>query len=236
MKMTSSSSIKVCKDCDICCESFTGSVRQPITCKNCDFVCCKGCVKTYLLQINTPKCMKCNVEWTDEFCKDILGNFMTTTYRTYKKKLLFDMEKARFPETMPSVEKKIQIKKIENEEKEIIYKIHEIEKEFYRLKRLKNAITLKKTSLQNTSTKSNENVKKFIRACPRNDCEGFLSTGWKCGVCDTKVCSKCFEIKETEEHVCDEETLKSAEMIKKETKPCPSCSSAIYKISGCDQM
>ena len=29
--------------------------------------------------------MKCNVEWTDEFCKDILGNFMTTTYRTYKK-------------------------------------------------------------------------------------------------------------------------------------------------------
>ena len=30
---------------------------------------------------------------------------MTTTYRTHKKKLLFDMEKARFPETMPSVEK-----------------------------------------------------------------------------------------------------------------------------------
>ena len=226
--------LKKGNDCDICCESFTGSIRQPIECKNCDFVCCKSCVKTYLLQINTPKCMKCNVEWTDEFCKDILGSFMTTTHRTYKKKLLFDMEKARFPETMPSVERKINIKKLEREETEINIKIYNIEREFNRLKNMKYNITRKKNDMKNK--KSNDVEKKFIRACPKNDCEGFLSTGWKCGVCDTKVCSKCFEIKETDEHVCNEDTLKSAQMIKKETKPCPACSSAIYKISGCDQM
>ena len=207
--------LKKGSDCDICCESFTCSVRQPIECKNCDFVCCKSCVKTYLLQINTPKCMKCNVEWTDEFCKDILGSFMTTSYRTYKKKLLFDMEKARFPETMPSVERKIIIKKLEKEEIEINSKMYELEKEFNRLKRLKSTISLKKNDIKNK--KSNDVEKKFIRACPKNECEGFLSTGWKCGVCDTKVCSKCFEIKETDEHECNKDTLKSAEMIKKET-------------------
>ena len=78
-----------------------------------------------------------------------------------------------------------------------------------------------------------------MRACPCNDCNGFLSSQWKCGICDTYVCKDCLEIKGKDKnapHTCDAETLKTAEMIKKETKNCPSCAAAIYKISGCDQM
>ena len=37
-------------------------------------------------------------------------------------------------------------------------------------------------------------------------------------------------------HVCKEENIKSAEMIKKSTKNCPKCAVPIFKISGCDQM
>ena len=37
--------------------------------------------------------------------------------------------------------------------------------------------------------------KKFIKPCPVNDCKGFLSSAYKCGVCNIFVCSKCHEIK-----------------------------------------
>ena len=80
---------------------------------------------------------------------------------------------------------------------------------------------------------------KFVRACPAEGCKGFLSGQWKCGLCHVKVCEKCHEIKnETADnpHVCNEDNVKTAEKIMKDTKPCPSCSSLIFKISGCDQM
>ena len=37
-------------------------------------------------------------------------------------------------------------------------------------------------------------------------------------------------------HVCDKETLATAQMIEKDTKPCPKCGNRIHKIEGCDQM
>ena len=70
-------------------------------------------------------------------------------------------------------------------------------------------------------------------------------------MCDSHVCKKCFEIKEIKEtkcngesksskveynHSCKEESIESFKLIKKETKPCPNCSTRIFKISGCDQM
>ena len=42
--------------------------------------------------------------------------------------------------------------------------------------------------------------KQFIKKCPVGDCEGYLSTSWKCGVCNTKVCPECFVIKNKEHH------------------------------------
>ena len=53
---------------------------------------------------------------------------------------------------------------------------------------------------------------------PKDNCLGFLSTKWKCGLCETKVCSKCLAIKEGLPHECNEDDVKSAELIKKETK------------------
>jgi hypothetical protein len=75
----------------------------------------------------------------------------------------------------------------------------------------------------------------FIMKCPHEDCQGFLSTHYKCGLCDIHVCKDCHLIK-TDSHVCDPDNVESVKQIKKETRPCPKCAAAISKIDGCDQM
>ena len=64
-------------------------------------------------------------------------------------------------------------------------------------------------------------------------------SSYKCEVCKLFTCPDCFEVigySKEEHHECKEDNLKSAEMIKKETKGCPKCGVRIFKISGCDQM
>lgn len=79
--------------------------------------------------------------------------------------------------------------------------------------------------------------RRFIRKCPVEECKGFLSSGWKCGLCDTKACSKChIPLVRDTEHTCDPDALATAELIVSESKPCPGCSINITKIDGCNQM
>ena len=81
--------------------------------------------------------------------------------------------------------------------------------------------------------------KKFIRRCTRDGCQGFLSTAWKCALCEWYSCATCFAVKSKEHdapHECNKEDVEMAEMIKKDSKPCPKCGEFITKSSGCDQM
>jgi len=90
-----------------------------------------------------------------------------------------------------------------------------------------------------THAKPEEEKKKFIRRCTRENCQGFLSTAWKCGICEYYSCSKCFVTKtkkHDDPHECKKEDVETAEMIKKDCKPCPNCGEFIQKSSGCSQM
>ncbi len=82
--------------------------------------------------------------------------------------------------------------------------------------------------------------RKFIMPCSNADCRGYLSSQYKCNLCNFHTCSKCFELiglsKEESGHECKEENIASAEFIKKQSKPCPCCGTRISKIDGCDQM
>jgi len=84
--------------------------------------------------------------------------------------------------------------------------------------------------------KKEEEKRKFIRRCTRAGCQGFLSTAWKCGLCEWYSCPKCFTTKGLEhdaEHECKKEDVETAELIKKDCKPCPNCGEFIEKSSGC---
>ena len=82
--------------------------------------------------------------------------------------------------------------------------------------------------------------KKFIMPCPGTDCRGYLSSDYKCEICQQSTCDKCFEIiidaTKSVVHLCKKENIESAEFIRKQSKPCPCCGSRISKIDGCDQM
>jgi hypothetical protein len=79
----------------------------------------------------------------------------------------------------------------------------------------------------------------FIRACPSPDCHGFLSSQWKCGLCNIWTCPTCHEIKGLErdgEHTCHPDNIATANLLNSDTKPCPKCGEGIFKIDGCSQI
>jgi len=108
-------------------------------------------------------------------------------------------------------------------------KQYEIRELRYQLARGNNDTDEKKETVE-------EEKKKFIRRCMNNGCQGFLSTVWKCGICEFFSCHKCFAVKAKEHdapHECKKEDVETAELIKKDSKPCPKCGEFIMKSSGC---
>lgn len=96
-------------------------------------------------------------------------------------------------------------------------------------------VDIKRTEIYELKGNKNVERRKFIKACPDEKCKGFLSTAWKCGICEKTYCKDC-HIEKTEDHVCDEDTKKTIALLAKDTKPCPKCGTGIFKIDGCDQM
>ena len=227
--------------CNICCEKYNKSTCKKVTCyiTDCGFEACKTCVRTYLIgTTNDPHCMNCKNQWETKFLVENLNRtFMDNQYRKHRKQLLVEKEISRTPELMNLVER---TKQIEDETKElnnINNELIEARKKFYELNRKHYEKRNKINRIRNGDVTIER--KKFIMPCPGDDCKGFLSTQYKCEVCKLFTCPDCFEIigyTKEDDHICTENNLKSAEMIKKETKGCPHCGVRIYKLSGCDQM
>lgn len=77
----------------------------------------------------------------------------------------------------------------------------------------------------------------FIKKCGDPECRGFLSTRWKCGLCEKATCMDCHEVKHDDvPHVCDPNAVETIKLLKTDTRNCPGCQSSIFKIDGCDQM
>lgn len=122
-----------------------------------------------------------------------------------------------------------------------------------------------KKQLQQDMTYSNyrevrkKNGDKYFGHCPAENCKGFITNSWKCGICETKVCKSCKEkvvpdyvadddltwtenkeaektYKEANPHECDPTTLENLKQIKQDCRPCPKCKVPIMKVSGCRQM
>lgn len=212
--------------CNICTEAFNKSTRTIVKCK-CEFECCKKCVKTYLLNLNDdPCCMSCKMKWDTTFLQENFEKkFLTKEYKKHRENVLFEREKGMMQATQVKIEKKIKMEKIAEE----IDKINkEYNRKIYKLKEELRKVEKEKKG-------------QFIRKCPNNECRGFLSTTFKCELCNCYACSECMEMtgftnKEKEKHECKKEILESVKLLEQDSKACPNCASLIYKTEGCDQI
>lgn len=183
------------------------------------------CTKRYILSKPiVPSCMNCGIEWSYEFItKSFPRNFITGEYKTHRENFLFDQEKARMPEA-------VQIVSMENERDALLQEIEDLRALAEKKQREANSIHGR--IMQGTSAIT---LKYTSKACPAEGCRGMLDKKWKCGLCTKTFCAQCHELRE-DGHECDPDTLLTAKLIHKDSRPCPNCKTYIYKIDGCMQM
>jgi hypothetical protein len=226
--------------CNVCCDKYNKSTMAKVKCEygDCNYECCKKCVRQYLLStIQDPHCMNCRKQWNQKFLVLNLNNsFVTNEYKDHMKILLCDREISKLPETMEKAAKYKQKKDLRKKIETILNEIKNLNITKDKLLSDKYDLEYEIRCIDNNKYKEQ---KKFIMACANNDCRGFLNSNYNCEICNYFTCSKCLEvigISKDEHHECNENSVESAKLIKKETKPCPSCGTRIFKISGCDQM
>lgn len=216
-------------NCNICCDSYNKSARLKIGCSYCNFQACRSCCQTYILSEPIPKCMNpdCAKEWSRKFIREnFTDTFINNKYKHHLQDILFDQEKALLPATQPIVEEGIRKQKIREE-------IKDIDKQIMDLIKIKRK---KEIQIHNGAVTTTSNNNRFIRSCPADGCRGFLSSQWKCGICELWTCPDCHEVKGPDrdcDHTCDPNSVETAKLLAKDTKPCPKCHSNIFKISGC---
>lgn len=237
------------EECSVCIEKYNKSTRAKIRC-TCDFEACKDCVKKYLLETTEqPHCMNCKKAWDDNFLvQNINQTFVNGEYKVHHRQIILDKEISKIPEIMPiyTEQKKIynenstKLKILNKQIFDIELTISQLDTQLKELKRSKyvsqNICENIKKGEYNIDIKLLEK-KKFLMPCTVNDCRGFLSTQYKCEVCETFTCKYCHQpIDDKKTHRCKDEDVASVDQIKKDTRGCPKCGVPIFKISGCDQM
>jgi hypothetical protein len=227
-------------DCMICTEEV--SQRKMIKCPFCEFEACVDCVDRFLMGIDddSPRCMNnsCKKIWSLEFlASNFNPSFYNKRYRDRRAQIAIEREKSLLPGTQGLV--KQEKKRMKN-----IKKINNLLDENAMYKELINK-NLEKIANLRPLTRVVKNIeqkvekKVFTRACPVDDCRGFLSTSLKCGICSVFACKDCHmpkASKRDDNHMCDPDLVATVTLLANDTKPCPSCHTPIYKMYGCDQM
>ena len=172
----------------------------------------------------------CGRDWTRQFQTSVFtGTFVNGPLKQRREQLLFDNERALLPSTQPVVERMIKRETLEKQLGDIKKKINEL---YVQRNTLLNEIYLLRSNQPAERTE-------FIKSCPDSNCRGFLSSQWKCGICEKWSCPHCHEVKgenRDSPHECNPETVATVSLLANDTKPCPKCRTRIFKINGCDEM
>ena len=211
-------------------------MRQPTRCQYCPFEACTQCCQTFVLNEPFVRCMnnECRREWTRQYTNTVFPkSFVNQPLKEHRKEVLFEQERALLPATQPYVERQIKKERLQQESAEIRRQFALLRERAHQ-----NSSTLYQLEHGNNAFVPTERVR-FVRACPDADCRGFLSSQWKCGLCNQWACSMCHEIKglvRDAEHTCLPENVATASLLNEDTKICPTCGTGIFKIDGCNQM
>lgn len=106
-------------DCNICCESINKSVRKPITCPYCEFLCCLRCFKRFLLEsAGNSSCMMCKRELSLDFItRNTPKTFHNIEYRAHRTQILYERERSLLPTTQHLAEEELEKRRIQKENK-----------------------------------------------------------------------------------------------------------------------
>ena len=169
---------------------------------------------------------------------------MKNEYRAMREKVLFEEEKTYLPTIQAEAARRTKVDEMNqlidqqlvlkrtnylNEDQLVRdqrIKDREIDAELHRLEQIRLDYQKKRASSER---------REFIMPCPVSECRGFLSSQYKCGMCEETFCKDCHHLK-TEMHVCDPNEVATVTELRQNTKPCPKCHAPIFKVDGCDQM
>jgi predicted transcriptional regulator len=207
----------------------------------------------------------CESAWDREFLDaNTTKSFRLGDYKTHREKVLLDKERARLAATQEDAaaynEAKSLVKSTTVKMADLETQIRTLQKELYKTSNtnahaqsIVGNLGRTRMPVRNTVTyetgaaapvKEKAEVRAFIKPCPAPDCKGYLSTAWKCGLCNTWTCPDCHDWKGTcltkddpdHPHTCDAGKVATAKLIAQESQSCPKCGVSICKISGCDLM
>lgn len=239
--------------CPVCFEEYNRSTRTKTTCPYCETGVCRGCLQSYLLSENsvTPTCLnrECGRVWTRDFLDDqFTKSFRLGTYKEHRERVLLDRERARLPESQLDAEA---MKAAIEDSGTLDSEIRKLERRLRALETRKrqnqmcissygrHRVPVEGADAADAAPTGRGQRREFIRACPADGCRGFLSQAWKCGLCEQWTCPHCQEVKGADKdvaHTCDPDKVASAQLIERETRPCPKCGARITKLEGCNQM
>lgn len=218
--------------CVICCDDFSAK-STCVNCPYCDFESCQNCIQRFMIDQKVSKCMnnKCGKEWTrQDMAKKLKKTWMSNDWKKNRENVLYDREKALLPATQLVAKQREDNEKIQHEIDELSNLIKSLH---VRKCNLERQLRLQDYG-ESSYTKKNSY---FVRACPIEDCRGFLDNDWTCGLCMKKACKKCHNIiEDPSTHQCNKDDVATATLLAKDTKPCPKCNTGIFKIEGCNQM
>ncbi len=238
------------RDCSICANTFNQSTRARVSCFACPLGACKECVRTFLTtNEKPPQCMGCGVLFQQGFLvRHLNRSWVQDVYGPYHKTVLLKGELSKIPESVPYAEAELERRRLTKQNEEYEARVFKLHQQIVRYRNAQQANRLRilgqevppgiMNDLVDGGPLTVDKAKKFVMRCPAQGCNGFLSTAYKCAICSTDTCSDCLTVLAgpRDAHRCVESDRLSADAIKKDTRPCPTCGQRIYKISGCDQM
>tara|TARA_R110002074_G_scaffold36548_3_gene99463 strand:- start:425 stop:1618 length:1194 start_codon:yes stop_codon:yes gene_type:complete len=174
--------------------------------------------------------MNCNNAWDREFLDEkCTKKFVNNEFKSHRKSLLFQKEQCLLPQAQTWIAYHNEKKAVDEQIRVLARQQDALQMESYRVSNM----------LRNNNFEHGGVKRKFTRKCPYEGCRGFLSTQWKCDVCENYTCQECNEVKgstRNTEHTCDPGNVETTKLIAKDCKPCPNCGIMISKILGCNQM
>ena len=196
--------------------------------------------------LQDPHCMGCRIGWSQSVVFKAVGqSFVNKELVAHRRKVLLEREKSKIPDTQEFAiarrDLPILQQEYNNEREAFESRVRDLRTNWIRrnadkmnkIREFKNIVNTDGTHAKETRRSA------FVHKCTFEGCEGFLSSSWKCGVCDNYTCKDCGKNRgnSTDQgHVCLEDDIASFSLIRSQCKPCPKCACQIYKIEGCDQM